>query len=260
MPSNLSNQPAEDKRPWYKKSISLSNINWSKLFHSGLSLATKKKSKSGTATKKLIKDIRSKSTTDGADGVGVENPEILDIDLIKDEVPVIFEKKKNLYTLGAFAIISLFLVFEIYFFLYSWERQEINKKALALQEEVTRLDQEIASYKGQAAPATAFKNQIANSNSIFSSHIYWSNLFSYLEHNTLADVYYSNFSGDTSGTYVLHSWVKDFRAISFQLKTVLADNHTASAKISGEKVNGGDQSLGVMFDLGLSVKPNIFTE
>lgn len=259
MPSNLNNQSTEDKRPWYKKSISLSDINWSKLLHSGLNFKGKKKTKSG-APKKLIKDIRSKSTSDGADGVGVENPDILDIDLIKDEVPVVFEKKKNMYTLGAFAILSLFLVFEIYFFLYSWERQEIRKKALALQEEVTRLDQEIATYKSQAAPATAFKKQIDNSSSVFSNHIYWTNLFSYLERNTLTEVYYSGISGDTSGTYLLHSLVKDFRAISFQLKTVLADTHTANAKISGEKVNGGDQSLGVLFDLGLSVKPNIFTE
>ena len=129
-----------------------------------------------------------------------------------------------------------------------------------MQAEVTILDKEISNYKKEAAPAIEFKDKINKFGSVFNNHIYWTNLFSYLERNTLADVYYSGLSGDVSGTYSLHSWVKDFRAISFQLKTVLADRHTSSAKISNEKVNGGDQSLGVMFDLGLNVRPSIFNE
>lgn len=256
MLSNPNKQPAGDQTPWYKRSIDFSNIDWKKIF----SFKGHKKRIVSSAVKLNIKDIRSKSKNDGVDGIGVENPEILDIDLIKDEVPVIFEKKKNLYTLGAFAILSFFLVFEVYFFLYSWERQEIRKKATALEEEVARLDQEIASYRTDAAPATDFRNKITSASPLFNNHIYWNNLFSFLERNTLADVYYSGFSGDTSGAYALHSWVKDFRAISFQLKTVLNDNHVANAKISNEEVNGGDQSLGVKFDLGISVKPGIFTE
>jgi hypothetical protein len=259
MPSNLTS-PDKDSRPWYKRSISLANFDLAKVLHSFSFKPKKKKAVTSTIAKKNIKDIRSKPTSDGTDGVGVENPEILDIDLIKDEVPVIFEKKKNLYTLGAFIILALFLVFEVYFFLYSWERQEIRKKALALQEEITRLDQEIAVAKTQATPAIEFKNQINSAAPIFGGHVYWTNLFSFLEKNTLADVYYSGLTGDTSGNYLLHSWVKDFRAISFQLKTVLADGHTADAKISNEKVVGGDQNLGVTFDFGLSIKSKIFTE
>jgi len=259
MPSNPSNQPAKGSKPWYKKSLDLSNFNLAKIFHSGL---RKNKSKlTASGVKKHIKDIRSKPMSDGTDGIGVENPDVLDIDLIKDEVPVIFDKKKNLYTLGAFAILSLFLVFEIYFFLYSWERQEIRKKAVALQEEATRLDQEITFFKAQAAPATEFKNKINNASQVFNSHIYWTNLFSFLERNTLTDVYYSGFSGNTSGTYLLHSWAKDFRAVSYQLTTILKDTgHTAKAETSNAKVVGGDPSLGATFDLGLSIKPSIFTE
>ncbi|MFA4942573.1 MAG: hypothetical protein WC564_02995 [Patescibacteria group bacterium] len=250
MPSNLNNQPVENKKPWYRLSLD---------FHLG-KMKLNKKIGPVVSRKKNIKDIRSRSVSDGTDGIGVENPGVLDIDLIKDEVPVIFDKKKHFYTLGAFIILSLFLVFEVYFFLYTWERQEISKKSVALQEEVTRLDQEIAYFQKQAAPAIEFKKQIISATPLFVSHTYWNNLFSFLERNTLVDVYYSGFVGDTSGSYLLHSWVKDFRAISFQLKTILADSHTANAKISNEKVNGGDQSLGVMFDLGLSVKPSIFTE
>jgi|GEM_PF-1383999 len=259
MPANLNNHPVEDKRPWYKKPLNLSDFSFAKIL-AWFKRRSRKKGGVETASKKNIKDIRSKHSNDGADGVGVENPDILDIDLIKDEVPVIFDKKKNLYTLGTFAILSFFLVFEVYFFLYSWERQEIRKKAIALQEEVTRLDNEISSYQNQAMTATDFKNKISSASPLFDNHIYWTNLFAFLEKNTLADVYYSGLTGDTSGTYLLHSMVKDFRAISFQLKTVLADSHAVSAKISGEKVNSGDQSLGVTFDLGIAVKPSIFTE
>lgn len=260
MPSNLNSQLVKDKRPWYKKPISLSDLNPSNLLHSSNRFLKRKKTGLNLVTKKNIKDIRSKPMSDGTDGIGVENPDILDIDLIKDEIPVIFDKKKNLYTLGAFVILSLFLVFEIYFFLYSWEDQEIRKKAIALEEEVARLDQEISAVKEKASDAIEFKDSLSSAGPIFSGHIYWSNLLSYLERNTLADVYYSGLTGDTSGTYLLHSWVKDFRAISYQLKTVISDNHTANAKISNEKVNGGDQSLGVLFDLGLTVKPDIFIE
>ncbi len=240
--------------PWYKKKLDFRSL-LNRFSHPAVKAEVVK----DTAPKRVIKDIRAKAAASD-DTSTVKNPDILDIDLIKDEVPVIFDSKKHLYALAAFIMLSFFLVFEVYFFLYSWEKQEISKKADALTEEITRLDGQIIELKKEAASATDWRNRMNSITPVFNNHVYWSNLLRYLENNTLADVYYSGLSGDTGGSYLLHSWVKDFRAISFQLKTILADNLTASAKISNEKVNNGDQSQGVLFDLNLSVKPRLFTE
>jgi hypothetical protein len=187
------------------------------------------------------------------------NPEILEVDLIKDEVEVGFNWRKNLWIMAGLVFLVVIVAGEIYGTLYLWEKNEIYLKADKLRSETKIIDKEISEAKAKATEATAFKDELNFLSPIFNGHIYWTNFFKYLEKNTLADVSYASFKGDTSGNYALHAFVKDFRAIGVQLKSFLSDPETTTATIANEKINNTDK-VGVSFDLNLSIKRTLFNE
>lgn len=209
-----------------------------------------------------------KKSTRIARGKSASGLNMLKMDLIKDEIPVIFDWNKHWRRLAIFVVIGLILVAQIYLVLYFWERQEIKKKTDNLAVEVGRLNQEIAEAKDKASPAMEFimlNNDIAP---VFVSHVYWNNFFAYLEKNTLADVFYSEFSGSLSGPYLLHAGTEDYRALSEQVRIFSADENTVAAKTDNEVIAKNEESAvkekklkpGVMFDFVVSVKPELFTK
>jgi len=185
---------------------------------------------------------------------------LLDMDLIKDEVPVVFDWRAHWHKLLWFVLLALFLVAQLYLILYFWEKQEINKKADVIGKEITNLNTKIEQAKVKASDALAFEARNKTFTPLFYGHVYWTNLFSYLEKNTLSNVFYSGFNGSLSGSYVLKAGTNDYRAIGAQIKIFTADQYTAQAKTDNENVQGKgkDSSLGVLFDFNLSVKPSLF--
>ncbi len=186
---------------------------------------------------------------------------LLDMDLIKDEVPVSFDWRSHWRKLMWFVFLALFLVVQLYLLLYFWERQEIRKKTDILGREVSTLNTKIEQAKVKATPALQF---IAKNNTVaplFYGHVYWNNFFSYLEKNTLSNVFYSGFTGSLSGNYTLKSGTTDYRALGAQVKSFSSDEYTAQAKTDSEVIDDqGTRSLGVLFDFNLTVKPSLFTK
>jgi len=174
-------------------------------------------------------------------------------------VEIGFDWRKNLWIMGSLVLVMVIMAGEIYGTLYLWEKNEIYLKADKLRSETRIIDEEINQTKSKAAEAMAFKDELNFLTPIFNGHIYWTNFFKYLEKNTLTDVSYASFKGDTSGNYSLQALVKDFRAIGVQLKAFLSDPDTTTATIANEKISNTDQ-VGVSFDLNLSIKRTLFNE
>jgi hypothetical protein len=190
----------------------------------------------------------------------VSNPKILEMDLISDQIEISFDLKKNLSIMGTFIIITLVLVAEIYLTLFLWQANEISAKTEKLKNESQSINQEVEINKTKAAEALAFKNRLEMTAPLLDKHVYWTNFFNYLEKNTLADVFYSGFNGGVDGTYTLKAFVKDYRAIGVQLKTFLAGDKTVTASISNERINNSGANVGVVFDLSLSIKNDLFNK
>jgi len=190
------------------------------------------------------------------------NPKILEVDLIQDEIPVKFEAKKYFSYLALFVGLSLFLMGEIWFMLDSWEKREIYKKTQLVKDEIAKVEQSIAEVEAQSTEAVIFKNRLDIGRNLYSSHIYWTNFLSYLEKNTLANVFYSGLDVNTSGTYDFKAMTDDYRAIGAQLKYFNKSADTISASIANENIDDASSTIAdikVYFDLNLSVKPDIFT-
>jgi hypothetical protein len=191
----------------------------------------------------------------------LKNPSILDVDLIKDEVAVKFQWRKHLLIMLIFVVLAGSLVAEAYFLLLGWEQQEVTRKSENFALEVQKIDKKISNLKTQLAPALALKSKVDVINPILTKHVYWTNFFGFLEKNTLVNVYYNGFTGTTDGNYVLKALVNDFRAVSYQLKTILKDPTIKSATIANEQIdNQKNGQVNVYFDLSIGVKPDLFNQ
>ena len=103
--------------------------------------------------------------------------------------------------------------------------------------------------------------------------IYWSNFFSFLEKNTLPNVFYQDFSGDTSGEYILKARTDNFDSMAKQLKVlrraadVLEVDSEGGDMIKNEPVvdESGTSSevtttpaTQLHFSIKLKIKPELF--
>jgi len=190
----------------------------------------------------------------------LQNPKILEVNLIRDEVVISFDWNKNLSILAVVLFITGLFVVEIYFGLSWWEEQEI-KNSQAISEDLISLNKEISEIQKQADSSLAYKAKAAEVAKLLSDHVYWSNLFSWLEKNTLSTVRYSGFSGTLSGAYSLSAVASSLADVSWQAKALMDDPLTKHVEIGGAAVSGGGgqgAAGSVSFNMLLEVNPDIF--
>lgn len=187
------------------------------------------------------------------------NPKILEVNLIKDEVRVAFDWRKNLLVLLVVFLVAGSLVAELYYGLNWWSREEMSGAQL-LSSQVDSLNREIAQIKGQSDAALTYQAKTAAVGQLLSNHIYWTKFLRWLEENTLSSVKYADFNGDLTGQYQLAAKAPTYAEVSWQAKAFMDDPLVEKVEIlsavSGGK-NAKEQS-GVSFPLSLKVKPDIF--
>lgn len=200
---------------------------------------------------------------------GFVNPEVLEVNLIKDEMEVDFEWNKRMLSLFLPLFVAALFVVEIYFGLDWWQKQE-EQKAVNLRNDYEIVSQNVKNIKAQAEEVMIFKDKLVVSQKMIDNHIYWTNFFTWLEKNTLNSVSYGgSFSGDISGSYNLGATTKNYRDISWQVKQFRTDKYVSSVDVSAGASGGSDDKNQetikkvndvppVSFNLELKVKPEIF--
>lgn len=200
---------------------------------------------------------------------GFVNPEVLEVNLIKDEMEVDFEWNKRMLSLFLPLFVAALFVAEIYFGLDWWQKQE-EQKAVSLKNDYETVSQSVKNIKAQAEEVMIFKDKLVVSQKMIDNHIYWTNFFTWLEKNTLNSVSYGgSFSGDISGSYTLGATTKNYRDISWQVKQFRNDKYVSFVDVSAGASGGSDnknaetekkvnQAPPVSFSLELKVKPEIF--
>ena len=190
----------------------------------------------------------------------LQNPKILEVNLIKDEVGISFDWNKNLSVLVIVLFITSLFVAEIYFGLDWWEKQEILN-AQVISEDIAQVSREISEVRTKTEDAIAYRDKTIEVTRLLDEHIYWSNFFSWLEKNTLNSVKFGSFGGDLTGIYSLDAKTKTFAEVSWQVKALLNDPLTKLAEVTqaaSSASKGDDQEAEVSFTLMLEVSPEIF--
>lgn len=192
----------------------------------------------------------------------LQNPKILEVNLIKDEVRISFDWNKNISVLMVVLFIASFLVAEVYFGLDWWEKQEIIK-AKALEEDIVKVNRDISKIKATADEALNYKNKSIEVGRLLDNHIYWSSFFNWLEKNTLSTVKYDGFSGNTEGIYALNAKALSYAEVSWQVKAFLNDPLvknvevlSVNSSLTKDKTKSAD--TGVNFSLSFELSPEIF--
>jgi len=187
----------------------------------------------------------------------LQNPKILEVNLIKEEAVVSFDWNKNLLVLILVLMLAGLLVTEVYFGLNWWESQEAAQVQV-LSDQVVKLDSEAAKLKKTASAALLYKDKSAVFTDLLNNHVYWSNFFSWLEKNTLSSVRYEGFSGSLDGTYSLAATTDSFADISWQVKAFLNDPMIKDVEVvnaagSKDQNKPGRVGFNIVFELNQSL-------
>ncbi|MCX6794585.1 MAG: hypothetical protein NTY31_01100 [Candidatus Falkowbacteria bacterium] len=188
----------------------------------------------------------------------LQNPKILEVNLIKEEAAVSFNWSKNLLMLVFVLFLAGLVVAEVYFGLNWWEEQEAAQIQV-LSDKVMKLDAEAGKLKKSAAAALAYKEKSAVFTDLLSNHIYWSNFFNWLEKNTLSSVRYEGFSGTLDGAYSLAATTDTYADVSWQVKAFLNDPLVQQVEVTNAASSKNKtKSDRISFNLVLKVNPSVF--
>ncbi len=213
---------------------------------------------------------RQKNKRLGGDGRFSQNPKILDVNLIKDEIRVSFNWQKHFLVFLLAIVVTAGLIIEVYFGLDWWAKQE-DSKAQVLRDSIEKVNAEIGKIKSQSDEALSFKDKTVEVTKLLDNHIYFSNFFTWLEKNTLSTVSFGGFQGDLTGKYFLSAKAKTYADVSWQTKAFLNDDKTIAVSVGNaglfisknkdeeeDKKEKKEQTAEVVFDLSLEVLPDIF--
>lgn len=191
-----------------------------------------------------------------------QNPKILEVNLIKDEMRESFDFSKHGKTLLLSLFITALFVAEIYLGLNWWAQYEEDRLA-SLENRFNAVSAEIRGMREDSDKVLAFRQRAETIDILLDNHVYWSNFFDWLEKNTISSVRYYGFSGEDDGNYYLEASTSNFRDISWQARVFLADPAVISVSInegSGERdveslEHNSDE---IRFMIDLKIDPSIF--
>jgi len=211
------------------------------------------------AEKKGIADIIKKKLSFGAKTE--EDFSTLKTNLIQSEGVTYFDWKEKVKVLSINIILTFLIIGIAYGYLYYQEGQ-VDKKIQALNKEISTDKERIASLELEAREIDKFQERAKIVGEKLNSHVYWTNLFVFLEKKILADVYLDNvFEGDINGSFKLFSRGKNFTNLTNQGRVLWNEELVKKATISGGEIEGSGVSGSgqeVKFSLELEVDPAIF--
>lgn len=195
-----------------------------------------------------------------------QNPKVLEVNLIKNEIPIDFDFGKHLGTLLFSLLVAAIFIAEIYFGLNWWSDYE-NKRVLEAEVKFNQVSAEIKTMKSESDEILAFKQRLDLTEALLDNHIYWTNFFNWLEKNTISSVNYNSFTGGADGVYELGATAKTFRDVSWQTRALLEDPAVISVSVDSadtERTDAPGQEKNAVADvnfvLSLKVSPSLFKE
>ncbi len=189
-----------------------------------------------------------------------ENSKLLDINLVKEEVTTFIDWQENINFLIICIIVAVFVIGFSYTVVIFIQTQEISRNSKYVGEIADLRQKQIEAEKG-VEDILAFQKKLDLAADLLENHIYWTNFLEFLEKNTLADVHYSNFSGDISGRYHFDAYTTDFSAITEQVRVFRENPYVIKASVeSGNKTDTNMQNKEgkINFNLNLVVDKSIF--
>lgn len=149
------------------------------------------------------------------------SPGGVDVNLLPEFAANGMAKASSVVRLLRVFAISLWVFSVIYAAMVAYEGYYIFRNQLA-QQELAFLNTQIESFRSLQNAVTETNTTLKAIDDLLNQHIYWSNWFSFLEKYTLPDVYYTEFTGNSSGTMNLTAVTDDYETVTQQINAFRA--------------------------------------
>ncbi|MBI4779515.1 hypothetical protein HY797_03645 [Candidatus Falkowbacteria bacterium] len=186
---------------------------------------------------------------------------IIETNLIQGEFVTFFDWRSRITIIITAILMPIFIIGAVYYGLVFYQKSK-QAKNLAQAQKFAELEQTISKEEIGLKEILAFQGQLKIVSQIFEKHLYWTNFFKFLEDNTIRDVYFMDFDGDTSGNYVMDSLAVNYSSIAEQVNVFKNNKRVTAVQAEGGEMTKGDdisQPL-IKFVLNFSVSKNIFME
>lgn len=161
-------------------------------------------------------------------------------------------------------------------FAANWQYNNKTKQIDELNNQIAQADSTIHGFKQLQDNVKATNDLFTSVKTMLDKHVYWTKLFSNLEHYTLPQVYYLGMAADVNGTISLTARAKNYETAIKQLYVyqqakdfvskanisgisfVSASTTKATTEITGQPAPAATQLEEVSFSISLTVLPEIF--
>ncbi|NCC70076.1 hypothetical protein EOM09_00635 [bacterium] len=161
----------------------------------------------------------------------------IEINLIPDNVSTIPVQINKMIKCGFIFGASITIIFLIYLGIYLYGKSS-EKKVEDIRSENAKLEQQYKSYKESLEDIKNTKQNLDEIVKLLNNHIYWTKFFNLLEENTIPEVFYYNFTGDTSGQITLNAITDSYLNVSRQMIAFKnAENFVDSISVNNASAN-----------------------
>lgn len=197
-------------------------------------------------------------------------PSLTETNLVDSRATLYFNWNKFWLILTQWLVVTLFFLSLCGALLYLWQQRQ-SKQAADVTQRFAKINQLINLTENEVSGVLDFRLRLIMVNEMLSKHIYWNNFFSFLEKNTLPNVFYQDFSGDTKGDYILRAKTDSFDSMAKQIKVFrlspdvlevsseggeMVKNETPANASSTDEITPGSQ---LNFSIRLKIKPELFS-
>lgn len=182
-----------------------------------------------------------------------ENPRVLQSNLMAEEVVSYIDWGKNITVAVVFAILSLVVLGSAYWGLDTQKKQE---EAILIQykERLAAIENMINKIAESNKETEIVKQKVNIASTILDNHIYWTNFFKFLEENSIPEVVYKDFNGDTTGNYTLSVSAKSFADVTKLVRAMKSNSLVKNVWV--DSASNSRDSVG--FTLNISIDPSVF--
>ncbi len=181
-------------------------------------------------------------------------PSTIETNLIKNEVSEFFNWRPNIIFLITNIVLTLVAMGTYFGYVAYVEFQQIALEN-DLDIQIKENNRFIMIAKANANEVISFNNNVDTIKGILSKHIYWTNLFNFLEESLLDVVFLENFSGNTTGEYSLPIVAGHYFEVTRQAKVFLEDNSGFVKDLSVASVSGIGS---IKTQINIQIDKNIF--
>ncbi len=179
--------------------------------------------------------------------------------LVKDQGVLFFNWRQRLLVLGLSLVLCCLALSLVYVGLLVWQKERLDASATTFAN-FDAINTEISKNEKDIQDIVSFNRKLELVSFVLANHVYWTNFMTFLEDNTLKDVYLENFGGELNGTYTVPAVAKNLDTVSLQLEVYKAYPKMRSVTYANAQTVDGAPGTDPItkFNLQMSLDPSVF--